>query len=590
MNAHENGERPMGATTPQTPERKPSGSRDRRTDYPWLKSYPEGVRWDAEIAVAPLYRVLDHAVKTFPDHVALDFLGRRYTYREVGDLVARAAKGLQGLGVGRGTKVGLFLPNVPYFVIYYFAVLKAGGTVVNYNPLYAERELIHQIEDSETDIMVTLDLAALYGKLAPLLESTRLGKIVVCPLDGALPFPRNLLFRLLKRKDVARVPDDRRHPRHAQLIANDGAYAPVAIDAEEDIAVLQYTGGTTGVPKGAMLTHANLYANVMQVDLWWRGRQPGKEKILAILPFFHVFGMTAIMNYGIWKGAELILLPRFEIKQVLKTIHRKRPTAMAGVPTMYIAINTHRHVGRYDLSSLRICSSGGASMPLEVMRTFESLGGGPIYEGYGLTESSPVVCSNPPEGARKEGSVGIPYPGTVVEIVSLDDSTRVLPPGERGEITVRGPQVMKGYWKNAEETARTLRDGRLHTGDIGYMDEDGYVFIVDRKKELILAGGYNVYPRTVEEAIYAHPDVEEVAVIGVPDPYRGQTVKAFITLAPGRSLDRETLTEFLKDRLSPIEMPKEVEVRDSLPKSAVGKILKRPLIEEELRKRGARPE
>jgi len=563
-----------------------AGRQKGKADYPWLKSYPPGVEWDVEIEVAPLYKVLDHAVANFGDRPAVDFLDKRYSYRDLGDLVDRAASGLGRLGVGPGIKVGLFLPNCPYSIIYYFAVLKTGATVVNYNPLYAERELVHQIEDSETDVVVTLDLAVLFSKMTALLDSTRLKTVIVCRMADSLPFPKNVLFPLVKRKDLARLPADKRIAHHREVIAGGGGFTPPAIDPHETIAVLQYTGGTTGVPKGAMLTHANLYANVMQVDQWWVNRESGKEKTLAILPFFHVFGMTAIMNFGIWKASELILLPRFEIEEVLQTIHKKKPSAMAGVPTMFIAINNYKDISKYDLSSLEFCNSGGASMPLEVMKKFESLGGGMIREGYGLTETSPVVCSNPPEGDRKEGSIGIPYPATLVEIVSLDDPDQVLGVGERGEITVTGPQVMKGYWNKPEETANSIRNGRFHTGDIGYMDEDGYLFIVDRKKELIIAGGYNIYPRNVEEAIYMHPDVEEVAVIGVPDEYRGQTVKAFLKLAPGKELTREGLNEFLKDKLSPIEMPKEVEVRGELPKSAVGKILKRPLLEEEMHKRG----
>ena len=562
-----------------------SGGKER----PWLKSYPEGVEWDVEIEAAPVFTILDKTVAEFPDHTALDFLDKKTSYAELAGQVARAAKGLQGLGVGKDVKVGLFLPNCPYFVVYYYAILKAGGTVVNYNPLYAEQELIHQIEDSETDIMVTLDLAALYPRVASLLESTRLEKIIVCSMADSLPFPKKQLFSLLKRKDIAKFPSDARHARHAEIAANDGAFAPPAIDPKEDVAVLLYTGGTTGVPKGAMLTHANLYGNVEQLNQWFgdAGRERGAEKWLAILPFFHSFGMTAIMNFGLSRAAELILLPRFEIVEVLKTISRKRPTAMAGVPTMYIAINNYKDIGKYDLSSLELCPSGGASMPLKVMQKFESLGGGDIREGYGLTETSPVVCSNPITGERKEGSIGIPYPATLVEIVDLDDPKKVLGVGKRGEITVTGPQVMKGYWKRPEATADAIVNGRLHTGDIGYMDDDGYVFIVDRKKELIIAGGYNVYPRHVEEAIYQHPDVEEVAVVGIPDEYRGQTVKAFVSLAAGKTLTRDALKAFLEDKLSPIEMPKELEVRDELPKSAVGKILKRPLLEEELAKRGA---
>ncbi len=553
--------------------------------YPWLHGYPEDVQWDAPIPAAPLYEVLDQAVEKWPENPCIDFLGKIYTYREIADLVARAAKGLQEMGVKKGVNVGLFLPNCPYFVIFYFAALKAGATVVNFNPLYAEREIAHQIEDSETDIMVTLDLKVLYDRMASLLDSTRLGKLIVCPMADSLPFPKNLLFPLVKRKEIARIRYDGRHARYGDVIANDGRYAPVEIDPVEDIAVLLYTGGTTGVPKGAMLTHANLYGNVRQVDLWFTSREMGGESVLAVLPLFHSFGMTAIMNVGLWGGAKLILLPRFNLDEVMQTIHKKRPTHFAGVPTMYIAINGHKDRAKYDFSSLKFANSGGASMPLEVMRTFEKSSGSALREGYGLSETSPVVCSQPFEGAVKEGSVGIPYPGTVVEIVSLDNPKKVLKQGEKGEITVSGPQVMKGYWKKPEETAKVMVGGRFLTGDIGYLDEDGWLFIVDRKKEMIIAGGYNIYPRNVEEAIYEHPAVEEAAVVGVPDAYRGETVKAFVTLKSGATLGADDLTAFLKDKLSPIEIPKLVEFRDELPKTAIGKIQKKVLLEEEEKKR-----
>jgi len=552
-------------------------------EWPWLKSYPEGVRWDIEVPFAPLWEVMDHAVAEFADKTAIDFLDKKYSYADLGALVNKAAKGLQEIGVQKGVKVGLFLPNSPYTVIFFFAILKAGGTVVNYNPLYAERELASQIEDSETDIMVTLDLQVLYPRVETLMRNTRLKRIIVCRMQDSLPFPKNLLFPMVKGKDIAKVSSDDFVAHYKDLVGNDGRYTPVDVDVEEDVACLQYTGGTTGTPKGAMLTHANLYGNVQQIDMWFHGREPGKERVVAVLPFFHVFGMTAIMLLGVWGGAEMVLLPRFEIDEVMQAIHKKKPTIFAGVPTMFTAMVNHPDRDKYDFTSLKYVNSGGASMPLEIMRKFEEkAGGAELREGYGLSETSPVVSSNPFEGKRKAGSVGIPYPATIVQIVSLDDPTKVMPIGEQGEIAVRGPQVMKGYWQKPEETDAVMKDGRFLTGDIGYMDDEGYLFIVDRKKEMIIAGGYNIYPRNVEEAIYEHPAVEEVAVIGVADEYRGETVKAVIKLRAGESLTEEELTEFLQDKLSKIEQPKIVEFRDTeLPKTAVGKIQKKILIEEE---------
>lgn len=548
---------------------------------PWLAAYPSDVEWQASYPQRPLYELLDDAVARYGDRRCLDFLDKTWSYDEIGRLVDRAARGLQALGVGPGSKVGLLLPNCPYFVISFFAVLKIGGTVVNYNPLYTEREIEHQIEDSETDVMVTLDLELLLPKLCTLLERTRLKAIIVGKMADILPFPKNLLFPWVKRHELAEVPGEPRFVWFNDLVANDGRYHAVVIDPATDLAVLQYTGGTTGVPKGAALTHHNLQANAEQTVAWHPGAALGEERILGILPLFHVFALSAVLDYGIRVGAEIILLPRFELTTVLQTIARKRPTMLPGVPTLYNAINHCPELEKYDLSSLRYCVSGGAALPREVQQTFERLSGCTMVEGYGLTEA-PVVTCNPVQGARKPGSIGLPLPGTVIEVVSLDDRRTVLPRGERGEICVRGPQVMSGYWRAPEDSADALRDGRLHTGDIGYMDEAGYFYIVDRLKELIICSGYNVYPRVVEEAIYQHPDVAEVAVCGVPDDYRGETVKAFIVPREPAALTEADLLEFLADKLSPIELPKLIEWREHLPKSAVGKILKKQLVQEHL--------
>lgn len=549
--------------------------------HPWLSAYPRNVDWNADIPVKPLYALMDEAAERFSERACIDFLDKRYSYREIGDLVNRAAKGLARLGVGRGTKVGLFLPNCPYAVIFYFGILKAGATVVNFNPLYAERELVNQITDSDTEIMVTLDLKALCDKLLPLMARTGLRKVIVCPMAATLPFPKNLLFPIVKRKEIARPKNDGRTISFDAVVANDGAFTPPAIEPATGIALLQYTGGTTGVPKGAMLSHANVVANAIQLRLWTPSLGEAQEKILGVLPLFHVFAMTVVMNYALLMGAEMILLPRFELEQLLKVIQKKKPTVCAAVPTIYTAINNAKETPGTDLRSLKFCISGGAPLPVEVKHRFEELTGCVLVEGYGLSETSPVATCNPLLGQNKPGSIGLPLPGTVIEIVAIDGSERVLPPGERGEVCIRGPQVMQGYWKKPDESATALKGGRFHSGDIGTMDEQGYIFIVDRLKEMILCGGYNVYPRNVEEAIYMHPAVAECAVIGIPDPYRGQTVKAFVVLREGESLTKDALSEFLKDKLSPIELPKQVEFRSTLPKTAIGKILKKSLAAEE---------
>ncbi|OWJ64044.1 long-chain-fatty-acid--CoA ligase [Inquilinus limosus] len=554
----------------------------------WAKLYPPKIDWSQPIERRPLYAILDDAVAKFADRPCATFMDKTLTYGQIGDLVARAAKGFQAAGIGKGSRVGLFLPNCPYYVVSYFALLKCGAVVVNFNPLYAERELITNIDDSGTEMMVTLDLAQLHNKLLPLLGRTALKRILVCPMAGVLPFPKNLLFPIVKRREVARVPKDERHLRWNDLVRNDGRFAPVAIVPEDDLAVLQYTGGTTGTPKGAMLTHFNLYANAVQAGCWFEGMVPGQDRMLAVLPFFHVFAMTVAMNLAIWAGAEIIMLPRFELETVMKTIHDKKPTLFPAVPTIYTAIANFPERAKYDLSSLKRCISGGAPLPVEVKHAFEAATGCKLVEGYGLSESSPIATCNPLFGVNKTGSIGIPLPQTVIEIVSLEDRSTVVPTGERGEVCIRGPQVMKGYWNRPEDTAEVLRDGRLHTGDVGTMDEDGYTFIVDRIKDMILCSGFNVYPRNVEEAIYLHPAVEECIVAGLPDAYRGQTVKAYIKPRPGQSLTAEALVAFLKDKLSPIEMPKLVEFRDTpLPKTLIGKLSRKAVLEEEAAKAAA---
>jgi long-chain acyl-CoA synthetase len=398
-----------------------------------------------------------------------------------------------------------------------------------------------------------------------------------------LPLGKALLFSVAKRSSLARIPRDERHVRFGSLVRNDGLTAPHRADPS-DLAVLQYTGGTTGRPKGAMLTHANISANVEQTRLWLTvgGTRDDREVVLGVLPLFHVFGMTVLMNTALDIGAELVLLPRFEAADVARTVHKRRITILPGVPTMFGALAETAGRGHCDFSSVRTGFCGAAPLPVDVKQRFETLAGCAVVEGYGLTEASPLVACNPVTGVHKPNSIGLPVTGTVVDIVSLEDGRTVLPPGERGEICVRGPQVMRGYWNRPEETAETLEpDGRLHTGDIGTMDEDGYVFLLDRLKDLIIAGGYNVYPHTVEEAVYAHPAVAECVVAGVPDPYRGQTVKAYVTLHEGESLTLEQLDRFLEDRLSAIERPKLLEVRDSLPRTLIGKLSRRTLLDEE---------
>ena len=549
---------------------------------PWLHHYPEGIDWSTTLTRRALNEYIDDAEIRFAARPAIDFLGRKTTYAQLATHIRQAAKGFQNMGVTKGSRVGLCLPNTPYSVICYFGALRAGATVVNYNPLYVERELAFQISDSETEIMVTMDLKLLYPKVAAMLSQTEsLKQIVVCRMAPILPPVKGLLFGIVKRKEIAAITDDDTTMRFEDLINNDGQPEEVEIDIEQDIAVLQYTGGTTGRSKGAMLTQANLSANISQMLSWFPGLRPGEEKIVGVLPLFHVFAMTAVMNFAVASGTEMILLPRYELEQTLKTLSAKKATLFPAVPTIYTAINQAPDLAKYDLSSIRYCMSGGAPLPLEVKRQFEQITGCKLVEGYGLSESSPVATCNSMSGTNKENSIGLPVPGTDITIHDLEVPHDLMPVGERGEVWIKGPQIMKGYLNQAEETADTLRDGWLRTGDVGYMDDQGHFFLVDRLKDLILCSGYNVYPRMVEEAIYLHSAVSEVTVIGIKDEYRGESPKAFVKLKPNESLNETDLKQFLEDKLSKIEMPSKIEFRDELPKTIIGKLSKKELVAEE---------
>ena len=562
---------------------------------PWLGVYPEGVDWHRRFDARPVHELLDQAVARFPANVCTYFLGQTMTYAEIGKAVDMAAAGLQRLGVKKGVKVGLFLPNCPTFVVAYYAVLKVGGTVVNFNPLYSIPELEHQVRDSGTSLMVTLDLKLLLGKVEALLAGGSLERAVVASFASLLPRLKSALFRLTRWQEIATVaasPQRAKIVLQAELMAGGGTPAPVAIDPEQDLAVLQYTGGTTGTPKGAMLTHANVFINVQQVSAWaGDGLGTGSETMMGILPFFHVFGMTVVLNFGVQRAARIILMPRFDMKQAIGLMASQKPSILPGVPTLFNAILNNKLAQKSDLKSLKWCFSGGAPLPLEVKRGFESMTGAVLIEGYGLSETSPVATGNPPKGPVKEGSIGLPLPATYVSIRALDDPTREMPIGEKGEVCLAGPQVMRGYWNQPQETADSFVGGGLggryfRTGDIGHMDADGFTYISDRLKEMINASGFKVYPRRVEEALYQHPAVEEAVVIGIPDPYRGEAPKAFVKLREGKTASADEIIAFLEPLLSKIELPEAVEFRDSLPKTAVGKLSKKELKAEEAAKQG----
>lgn len=547
----------------------------------WLKHYPAKVPQTIDYPAVPIFRFLEDSAKNYPDAVATIFMGAKLTYRQLLEQVNKFACGLSSLGIKKGDRVALFFPNCPESIIAFFATLKIGAVVVQNNPLYVERELKYQIENSGSETLITLDLKLLYPKIENIRKETHLKNIIVSSLTEYLPFPLSALYPLAKRKDIAKVAPD---TIKFQDLMKKGDTPPTVNVSPDEVALLQYTGGTTGVSKGVMLTHRNLVANALQCKAWFPHVEVGKECLLAVLPFFHSFGLTVSMNFPIYVASSMILVPKVDIKEVLGLIQKYKPTLFPGVPTMYVAINNHPDVAKYDLSSIKYCISGAAPLPVEVLQKFEKLTGGKLREGYGLTESSPVTHSNPLEGLVKPGSIGIPFPDTECKITDNETGKKELKLGEIGELCVKGPQIMKGYWNMPDETAIALRDGWLYTGDMAKADEDGYFFIVDRKKDMIIAGGFNIYPREIEEILYEYPKVKEAVVAGIPDPYRGETVKAYIILKDGETATEQEIIEFCKKNLAKYKVPTAVEFRKELPKTLVGKILRRALIEEELKK------
>ncbi len=553
------------------------------SQYPWMQHYPSGLLWDKEYAPRSLPDMFDEAVAKYGSKTCSDFLGRRRSYSETGQLVDRTAKGLADLGIGKGSKVGLLLPNSPAYIIFYYAILKTGACVVNFNPLYSVRELKYQIEDSQTELMITFDLNLMFDKVETLLLEGVLKRAVIASFSALLPSVKSFLFKMVKGKEIAKWQKSAAVDKIIaadQLAFNVGGIENAPIDPVNDLAVLQYTGGTTGVPKGAMLTHANLTINVAQITDWVTNLKEGEERIIGILPFFHVFAMTTILNFGISHGAELLLVPKFEIDDTLKLIGKRKPTVMPGVPTLYTAMLNHPKIKSFDLSSLKACISGGAGLPVEIRNQFQDLTGCALIEGYGLSETSPMATANPIDGAVRDGSIGLPVPATSISIRSVEDPDKEMPLTESGEICIKGPQVMPGYWNQPEATAEVFVDDYFRTGDVGYMAEDGFIYIVDRLKDMIIASGFKIYPRQVEEAIYRFPAVEEVTVIGIPDEYRGEAPKAFIKLKEGQSASEEEILTFLKGEISKLELPAQIEFRDELPKTMIGKLSRKELREE----------
>jgi len=567
-------------------------------EKPWLTHYEEGVPAEVEIPNCPVTQNLLSAAEKYPHNTAMIFgnvveplgnalMDAKIDYRTLLDKTLQFAAALQKLGVKKGDRVALYLPNCPQFVIAYYATLMIGGIVVPCNPVYVGREIKHQLNDSGAETIITLSL--MYPTVKEVRAETPLKHVVVANIKEFFPGLLKFLFTLAVEKKEGHYQDisgDADTYWFQDLLAS-APTKPTPVEVGmEDTAVLMYTGGTTGVSKGAELTHRNVQANAVQVLAWFPRLIEGEETILTSLPLYHSYAMTTCMNLGILAAEALLLIanPRVLV-HILKSINKHHPTLYPGVPALYVSLVNHPDIQQYDISSIKACISGAAPLPVEVQQKFQEMTGGRLVEGYGLSEATPVTHANPIYGENRIGTIGLPFPSTEVRVVDIETGTRDLPPGEVGELVLRGPQVMKGYWQNPSETANVLRDGWLHTGDITRMDEDGYFQIVDRKKDMILgAGGLNIYPREIEEVLYQHPKVLECAAVGVPVPGKGERVKIFIVLKKDETATEEEITAFCRENMARYKVPKFVEFRDELPKTMIGKVLRRVLLEEEKKK------
>ncbi len=558
-------------------------------EKPWLNFYEDGIPASLTYPELTLGNVLKETARKFPSRPALVFYGKKMTYAELDALANRFANALTRLGVGKGDRVALMLPNIPQMVISFYGTLKTDAVAVAMNPLYHEHELEVQLNDCGAQTLVALDI--FYPTISHVLPMTRVKNLILCRIKDFLPFPLNLLYPLKAGMDGQRVKVRQTPPIYnfMKLLKGASSGEPGIQVSPADTAILQYTGGTTGVPKGAILTHRNLVVNAVQCRAWLLIHNEGEDRIMAVLPFFHVYGLSAAMNFSVLIAAEMILLPKFHTTEVLDAIAKYRPTFFPGIQAMYLAISNHPRIHKYDLTSIKAAISGAGPLMHEVQEKFEQLTRARIVEGYGLSEASPVTHANPVYGRRKVGSIGLPWPDTEARIVDIETGEKILPVGKAGELVVRGPQVMKGYWNMPEETALALRHGWLHTGDIARMDEEGYFYIVGRIKDMIKTVGENVYPREVEEVLYTHPKVREAVVVGLPhEKFLGEKIKAYVVLKEGQHATAEELLQYCRERLSKFKVPKEIEFRDQLPKTLVGKPLRRVLRDEEMKKIGTR--
>ncbi len=546
---------------------------------PWGQQYDPGVPLTVEPVTTSVPWLLLQAAEHSPQTPALAFFGRSITYGELNTQTVSLASAFKSMGLVPGERLGIFLPNCPQLVMAYHAALRVGAVAVMLNPLLSATELAYQLADSGARRLVLLD--HFLPRVEEIQTQADLTHLIITSLADSLPWPLHWLYPFKARRDGLTTgfkPGPGRYPWRELLHYPPAAISP--LPGPQDLAVLQYTGGTTGTPKAAMLTHGNLMVNVAQINAWLPQVRYGQERVMGLLPFSHSFGLTACLNWPMSQGATIILLPRFEINGFLKAMQKYRPTMLPGVPTLFVALINDPRLPKLDLSALWACISGSAPLPREIRDRFESLSGCTMLEGYGLTEAAPVTHFNPIQGKRPVGSMGLPMPGTLAKVVDQETGARELPTGEVGELIIQGPQVMQGYWRNPQETAMVLRDGWLYTGDLARMDEDGYFYIVERKKDLIIAGGYKIYPREVEEVLYEHPGVKEAVAFGVPDAYRGETVKVVIVPQDGASLTAADIEAHCRRLLAVYKVPKIIEFRADLPKSLVGKVLRRMLKDE----------
>jgi len=557
-------------------------------DKIWQKYYYKDVEEAVDYEKITMMEALYRSAEKYPDNVALIFEGYKLKYAKLIDMAERLATALSAMGVEKGDRVALLLPNTIHNVVSYYAVHRANAIAVQNNPLYSDRELEYQLNDSGSRVLITFDLLA--NRMIDLRSKTKVKQIITCGTGDYLPFPKSMLFPLVAKKKGLKpdIKEAKDVYGFKEVLANYAPNPPKLDIGWEDVACLQYTGGTTGVPKGAMLTHKNLSCNVQQTAEWFPEfvKTAPTDIHMGALPFFHSFGMTSAMNLPLWWGSAIVLIPRPEPKALLDAIKDYGVNFLSAVPTMYIGMLNYPELANYDLSCIKGCFSGSAPLPVEVIKQFEELTGAAICEGFGLTETTPVTHINPfGEGAnRKIGSIGLPIADTECKIVDREKGKKEMPIGKPGELIIKGPQVMKGYWNMPDETANTLRDGWVYTGDIATMDEEGYFYIVDRKKDMIIASGYNIYPREIDEVLFQHPKVKQACAVGVPDEYRGETVKAFIVLKDGKTATEEEIVKYCKENLAKYKVPKIVEFRESLPMSAIGKVLRRTLRDEEIKK------